>query len=102
MEVNLERQGYNVRCASCSAEILEQVAEQKPELILVEVMDIDFDVLKTLKRNPDTRDIHIICVSRQVKAADVFKGWPPGTGGSSGFYEFLWDEKEDDEDETVQ
>jgi two-component system phosphate regulon response regulator PhoB len=105
--VNLERQGYKVRCASTSAQMLEEIAWEKPNLIFIEMKSgyLDgFTTLKTLKRNPATKDIPIIGVALGAMDAEVFRGWrkKPGLFHGLPFFEFIWDDKEDDKDETVQ
>jgi two-component system alkaline phosphatase synthesis response regulator PhoP len=107
IEVNLERQGYKVRCALNFSQVLEEVAWEKPDLIFIEMKSgrLDgFTTLKTLKRNPGTKDIPIIGIALGATDAEVFRGWrkKPGLFHGLLFFEFIWDDEEDDKDETVQ
>jgi len=37
-----------------------------------------FEVLQTLRRNPETRDIPVIMLTAKAQDADVFRGWQSG------------------------
>jgi two-component system alkaline phosphatase synthesis response regulator PhoP/two-component system response regulator VicR len=37
-----------------------------------------FEVLQTLRRNPETRDIPVIMLTAKAQDQDVFKGWQSG------------------------
>lgn len=81
VQVNLERAGYEVHVAYDGREALEKVPQVNPDLIVLDVMmpHMDgFTVLKTLKQNPDTRDIPVIMLTAKAQDADVFKGWQSG------------------------
>lgn len=63
VQVNLERQGYEVVTASDGKEALEKVEEENPDLVVLDVMMpyMDgFEVLQNLRRNPSTREIPVI------------------------------------------
>lgn len=71
----LELEGFDVKRSSNGEEALRDVAEFKPDLILLDVMmpNINgFDVLDILRNNPETRDIKIIMLTAlsQPKDAD--------------------------------
>jgi CheY-like chemotaxis protein len=58
LEALLLPRGYRVVCASNGAEALQQVQQERPDLILLDVMmpGMDgFEVCKILKDNADTR-----------------------------------------------
>ncbi len=79
--MNLERQGYEVLTAFDGKEALQKVEEERPDLVVLDVMMpyMDgFEVLQNLKRNPDTRDIPVIMLTAKAQDADVFKGWQSG------------------------
>jgi two-component system alkaline phosphatase synthesis response regulator PhoP len=81
VQVNLERAGYTVVTASDGKEALEKVAEENPDLVVLDVMMpyMDgFEVLQNLRRNPSTRDIPVIMLTAKAQDADVFKGWQSG------------------------
>ncbi|MDI6827416.1 MAG: response regulator [Armatimonadota bacterium] len=81
VQVNLERQGYEVVTASDGKEALQKVEEEKPDLVILDVMMpyMDgFEVLQNLRRNPSTRDIPVIMLTAKAQDADVFRGWQSG------------------------
>ena len=81
VQVNLERQGYQVVTANDGKEALQKVADENPDLVVLDVMMpyMDgFEVLQNLRRNPSTRDIPVIMLTAKAQDADVFKGWQSG------------------------
>lgn len=81
VQVNLERQGYEVIPAYDGKEALQKVEEERPDLIVLDVMMpyMDgFEVLQNLRRNPSTRDIPVIMLTAKAQDADVFRGWQSG------------------------
>lgn len=81
VQVNLERAGYEVVTANDGKEALEKVESEKPDLLVLDVMMpyLDgFEVLQSLRRNPETRDIPVIMLTAKAQDADVFKGWQSG------------------------
>lgn len=81
VQVNLERAGYQVVTAYDGVDALKKVSDEKPDLIVLDVMmpQMDgFEVLKNLKANPDTRDIPVIMLTAKAQDADVFRGWQSG------------------------
>lgn len=81
IQVNLERQGYEVVTANDGREALEKVDSERPDLVILDVMMpyMDgFEVLQNMKRNPSTRDIPVIMLTAKAQDADVFKGWQSG------------------------
>lgn len=81
VQVNLEREGYEVVTAYDGKEALEKVESEKPDLIVLDVMMpyMDgFEVLQQLKKNPETRDIPVIMLTAKAQDADVFRGWQSG------------------------
>lgn len=81
VQVNLERQGYEVVTANDGKEALEKVESERPDLVVLDVMMpyMDgFEVLQNLRRNPSTRDIPVIMLTAKAQDADVFKGWQSG------------------------
>jgi two-component system alkaline phosphatase synthesis response regulator PhoP/two-component system response regulator VicR len=81
VQVNLERQGYEVVTAYDGKEALEKVASERPDLIVLDVMMpyMDgFEVLQQLKKNPETREIPVIMLTAKAQDADVFRGWQSG------------------------
>ena len=81
VQVNLERQGFEVVTAGDGKEALEKVASEQPDLVVLDVMMpyMDgFEVLQTLRRNAATREIPVIMLTAKAQDADVFKGWQSG------------------------
>ena len=81
IQVNLERHGYEVVTAYDGREALQKVDDERPDLVILDVMMpyMDgFEVLQNLKRNPATRDIPVIMLTAKAQDADVFKGWQSG------------------------
>jgi two-component system alkaline phosphatase synthesis response regulator PhoP/two-component system response regulator VicR len=81
VQVNLERAGYDVITAFDGVEALKKVHDEKPDLIVLDVMmpQMDgFETLKNLKANPETRDIPVIMLTAKAQDADVFRGWQSG------------------------
>ena len=81
VQANLDRAGYTVVTANDGKEALEKVAEENPDLVVLDVMMpyMDgFEVLQNLRRNPGTRDIPVIMLTAKAQDADVFKGWQSG------------------------
>lgn len=81
VQVNLERQGYQVVTAYDGKEALEKVASEQPDLVVLDVMMpyMDgFEVLQNLRKNPATRDLPVIMLTAKAQDADVFRGWQSG------------------------
>jgi two-component system, OmpR family, alkaline phosphatase synthesis response regulator PhoP len=74
---NLTREGFRATCASSGEEALRLVERDPPELIVLDLMLPGIDGLefcRTLKGNPETRDIAIIMVTAKGEEADVVTG----------------------------
>ena len=81
IQVNLERQGYEVITAYNGVECLEKVASDRPDLIVLDVMMPEmtgFEVLEALKKDPDTAEIPVIMLTARAQDADVLRGWQSG------------------------
>jgi two-component system alkaline phosphatase synthesis response regulator PhoP/two-component system response regulator VicR len=81
VQVNLEREGYQVVTAYDGREALEKVASERPDLVVLDVMMpyMDgFEVLQQMKKDPETRDIPVIMLTAKAQDADVFRGWQSG------------------------
>jgi two-component system, OmpR family, alkaline phosphatase synthesis response regulator PhoP len=77
MEFILAREGYEMVIAVNGQEALSQVAEHKPDLILLDIMmpRIDgYEVARTLRADPAYRHIPIIMLSAKAQDDDVRKG----------------------------
>src|SRR5204862_221251 len=81
IEVNLARAGYEVTAASDGREALEQIAQSRPDLVILDVMmpHMDgFEVLRNLRTNPETSRIPVIMLTVKAQDADIFHGYATG------------------------
>lgn len=81
IQVNLERQGYQVVTAFDGKEGLEKVKTEKPDLCVLDVMMpyMDgFEVLKNLRRDPETENLPVIMLTAKAQDKDVFEGYHYG------------------------
>ena len=77
----LKRFNFKLRTASGGQQALDMVAQEKPDLILLDLMmpGIDgFEVIRRLRENPETDDIQIIILSALNSQEDVVKGFNAG------------------------
>ncbi|MGB2985208.1 MAG: response regulator [Phycisphaerae bacterium] len=77
----LEGKGYQVRQASDGRGALAKIAEEPPDVIIMDVMMPEMDGLECTRRlrmNPDTRDIPVIMVSACADRADIVAGLEAG------------------------
>jgi two-component system alkaline phosphatase synthesis response regulator PhoP len=81
IQVNLEREGYQVLTAFDGKDGLQKVKTEKPDLVVLDVMMpyMDgFEVLKSMKADPQTAGIPVIMLTAKAQDADVFRGWSSG------------------------
>ena len=74
---NLERAGFVVDCATDGAEGLRVCRKKLPEALLLDIMlpSIDgLDICRSLKKDPETKDIPIIIISARGEESDVVVG----------------------------
>ena len=77
----LGRFNFTLRTASGGQQALDAVAQQKPDLILLDLMmpGIDgFEVIRRLRANPETADIQIVILSALNSNEDIVKGFNAG------------------------
>lgn len=77
----LMRFNFKMRTAANGQAALDAVAQQKPDLILLDLMmpGIDgFEVIRRLRENPETADIRIVILSALNSNEDVVKGYNMG------------------------
>ena len=73
-EVSLKKKGYEVIAAVDCEEELAKALDQKPDLVLLDVMMPKmngFDVLFALKREPSLKDIPVIMLTNLEQPADI-------------------------------
>lgn len=81
IQVNLERNGYQVVSAFDGKDALKKVEAERPDLVVLDVMmpHMDgFEVLKRLQANPATRGIPVVMLTAKAQDIDIFKGWSSG------------------------
>src|SRR5688572_19123746 len=81
IQVNLERQGWEVVTAFDGKEGLEKIRSEKPNLVVLDVMMpyMDgFEVLNSLRREPDTEALPVIMLTAKAQDKDVFEGYHYG------------------------
>jgi CheY-like chemotaxis protein len=77
----LSKFNFKMRTAANGQQALDAVAEQKPDLILLDLMmpGIDgFEVIRRLRADPATADIQIVILSALDSNEDVVKGFNVG------------------------
>ena len=77
----LSRFNFTLRTAANGQQALDAVAQQKPDLILLDLMmpGIDgFEVIRRLREDPATADIQIVIISALNSNDDIVKGFNMG------------------------
>ncbi|MBA3725008.1 MAG: response regulator [Armatimonadetes bacterium] len=78
IQVNLERQGWEVVTAYDGKEGLEKIRADKPDICVLDVMMpyMDgFEVLKNLRREPETQNLPVVMLTAKAQDKDVFEGY---------------------------
>lgn len=73
----LTSKGYDVRGVSNGREALDAIAEEKPDLVLLDIMlpEIDgFEVCQRIKDDPETREIPVIMLTAKKSREDMARG----------------------------
>jgi two-component system alkaline phosphatase synthesis response regulator PhoP len=81
IQVNLERQGWEVVTAYDGKEGLEKIRSSHPDLVVLDVMMpyMDgFEVLKSLRREPEYQELPVIMLTAKAQDKDVFEGYHYG------------------------
>jgi two-component system alkaline phosphatase synthesis response regulator PhoP len=82
LKVSLEQAGYRVSTAENGQQALHTVANDRPDLILMDrmmpVMD-GLEALRRLKDNPSTAHIPVVLLTGQDSYQDMEEGWKNGT-----------------------
>ncbi len=81
LQLNLEREGYEVVTALDGMEGLQKAHTENPDLVLLDItmprMD-GFEVLNILKANTETSEMPVVILTARSKDADVFQGYETG------------------------
>jgi len=81
LEFLVKEAGYTVKVARDGEEALRAVAEDRPDVILLDVMipkRDGYDVCQTIRANPAWKDIRIIMLTARGRAAEREKGMALG------------------------
>ena len=77
----LEKRGFNVRCAYSGQDLFAGLEENKPDLILLDIMMPQMDgleVLVRLRENPATASIPVILLTAKMQYEDILGGYKTG------------------------
>jgi PleD family two-component response regulator len=82
LEAYLSEGDYAIRTAADGEETLRQVAEWRPDLILLDIMMpkiSGFEVCKRLRADPATRDVAVVMITALDQPSDVDRAVDAGT-----------------------
>jgi signal transduction histidine kinase/CheY-like chemotaxis protein len=83
-QLNLNSQGADTRVARSGEEGLAAIKEEKPDIILLDIVlpDIDgLELARRLRQHPGTRSIPIIFISAKAQEEDIARGQQLGAAG---------------------
>jgi two-component system, OmpR family, alkaline phosphatase synthesis response regulator PhoP len=86
-KLSLRKGGFQVTTVNNGAEVLEQVAVERPDVILLDWMMPDMDGFETctrLKASPDTREIPVIFLTAKVQESEIARALSLGAIGCIG------------------
>ena len=78
LEVSLRDHGYEVRTAATGEQALEEVAERRPDVLLLDLMLPGIDGIEVCRRLRAQGDLPIIAVTARTDSADVVEGLEAG------------------------
>jgi two-component system alkaline phosphatase synthesis response regulator PhoP/two-component system response regulator VicR len=81
IQVNLERQGFQVETANNGAQALEKIRANRPDLLVSDVMmpEMDgFELLSNIRRDPALEDLPVIMLTAKAQDRDVLEGYTRG------------------------
>jgi two-component system alkaline phosphatase synthesis response regulator PhoP len=81
IQVNLERQGYQVETANNGAQALAKIRESRPDLLVSDVMmpEMDgFELLANIRRDATLMDLPVIMLTAKAQDKDVMTGYQTG------------------------
>ncbi len=85
--LSLKKAGFQVTTVNNGIEALAQVAEVRPDVILLDWMMPDMDGFETcsrLKADPATKDIPVIFLTAKVQESEVARALAQGAAGCIG------------------
>lgn len=74
---HLTKEGYQVRTVAGGAEALDTVSEERPDLVVLDVMLPGYsglDVLREIRRRPDLADLPVVMLTARREEIDRIKG----------------------------
>jgi len=80
-EVNLRRQGYQVESADSGDDVLDALITESYDLVIVgsSLPDTSFaEMMSTLKADPDTEDIPLVCLLSGREEFNTYQLWRSG------------------------
>ena len=81
LEMVLEVEGFEVRCAADAEQALEMIAEKRPDVLLVDVMMPGRDgraLTRQLRTDPATKDLPIVICSGLADDPSQWQAWAAG------------------------
>jgi two-component system alkaline phosphatase synthesis response regulator PhoP/two-component system response regulator VicR len=81
IQVNLERQGYQVETAGTGVQALTKIRARRPDLVVSDVMMPEmggFELLANIRRDPALMDLPVIMLTAKVQDRDVMQGYQTG------------------------
>jgi twitching motility two-component system response regulator PilH len=81
MHQALQGKGYNLVLAGDGEEALEKIAQQKPDVVLLDIIlprKNGFQLCRQLKTSPETQSIKVILISSKTQDTDRFWGLKQG------------------------
>ena len=81
VEKMLSKFQFRIRKAANGRVALEEIAKEKPDLILLDLLmpEVDgFEVLRRVRENPETADIRIVILSALNSTEDIVRGYQLG------------------------
>lgn len=78
---NLEKEGFTVRVAADGEQALEALAEEPPDLVLLDWMLphlSGIEICRRIRRDPETRDLPVIMLTAKGEEADRIRGLDTG------------------------
>jgi len=81
IQVNLERQGYQVETASNGTQALAKIRDHRPDLLVSDVMMPEmggFELLENIRRDNSIADLPVIMLTAKTSEKDIMDGMVRG------------------------
>ena len=81
IQLHLDREGFQVLTAADGEEALERVHEERPDLVILDVImpkKDGFEVLRTIKATPELERTPVIMLTVKTQSADIVEGLREG------------------------